>query len=119
MVKFYSCAFPTKGKKMKSVVTILLVLSLAIAGSAWAQGGSADNGKALVETKKCALCHKEGSTQGKPMDALVRTHDYAYLKGSLIDPKKTIGPTTKMPAYKLSDAEVAEVIAYLRSVAKK
>ncbi|MGB7913103.1 MAG: hypothetical protein WCF59_12855, partial [Desulfobaccales bacterium] len=61
LVKFYGCAFPTKGEKMKSVVTILLVLSLGIAGSAWAQGGSADNGKALVETKHCALCHKEGS----------------------------------------------------------
>ena len=101
---------------MKSVVTILLLLSLGIAGSAWAQGGSADNGKALVQTKHCALCHKEGSTQGKPMDALVGTHDDAYLKGSLTDPKKTLGPTVKMPAFPLSDADVADVIAYMKSI---
>ena len=101
---------------MKSVVTILLVLSLGIAGSAWAQGGSADNGKALVETKHCALCHKEGGNLGKPMDQVVGSHDDAYLKGALLDPKKTLGPTIKMPAFKLSDAEVADVIAYLKSI---
>lgn len=101
---------------MKSVVTVLFLLLLGIAGSAWAQGGSADNGKALVDSKHCALCHKEGGNLGKPMDQVVGSHDDAYLKGALLDPKKTLGPTIKMPAFKLSDAEVADVIAYLKSI---
>ncbi len=103
---------------MKSAVTILLVLSLGIAGSAWAQGGSADKGKAIVEAKHCALCHKEGGTMGKPLDMVAGTHDDAYLKGALTDPKKTLGPTVKMPAFKMSDADLEDVIAYLKSIKK-
>ncbi|MGA8573338.1 MAG: c-type cytochrome [Desulfobaccales bacterium] len=103
---------------MKSAVTILLVLSLGIAGSAWAQGGSADKGKAIVDAKHCALCHKEGGNLGKPMDMVVGTHDDAYLKGALTDPKKTLGPTVKMPAFKMSDADLEDVIAYLKSIKK-
>ncbi|MGA7563982.1 MAG: cytochrome c [Desulfobaccales bacterium] len=101
---------------MKTLVTVLSLLLIGIAGSAWAQGGSADNGKALVDSKHCALCHKEGGNLGKPMDQVVGSHDDAYLKGALLDPKKTLGPTVKMPAFKLSDAEVADVIAYLKSI---
>ncbi|MGD0218068.1 MAG: cytochrome c [Desulfobaccales bacterium] len=101
---------------MKTLVTVLSLLLIGIAGSAWAQGGSADNGKALVDSKHCALCHKEGGNLGKPMDQVVGSHDDAYLKGALLDPKKTLGPTIKMPAFKLSDAEVADVIAYLKSI---
>ena len=51
---------------MKSV-TVLFLLLIGIAASAWAQGGSVEKGKALVESKKCALCHKEGGDLGKPM----------------------------------------------------
>ena len=39
-------------------------------------------------------------------------------RGRSSDPKKTLGPTVKMPAFKLSDAEVADVIAYLKSIKK-
>ncbi len=53
------------------------------------------------------------------MEVLAGTHDDAYLRGALIDPKKTLGPEVKMPAYpKLSDADVADVIAYLKSIKK-
>ena len=101
---------------MKSLVTILLMLSIGIAPSAWA-AGSAEKGKALVESKKCALCHKEGSKMGKPMEMLAGDTD-AKIKGALIDPKKTLGAEVKMPAYKLSDEQVQDIIAYLRSIAK-
>ena len=43
---------------MKSKVTVLFLVLIGIAASAWAQGGSVEKGKALVESKKCALCHK-------------------------------------------------------------
>ena len=102
---------------MKSLVTVMTVLGLLLMGisaTAWAAGDAA-KGKALVDSKKCALCHKEGSKLGKPMAQLGGDTD-AKIKGALLDPKKTLGPQVKMPAYKLSDAEVADIIAYLRSL---
>lgn len=103
---------------MKSVVTVLLLLVLAIAPSAWAQGGSVEKGKALVESKHCALCHKEGGNLGKPMEMIVGTNPDAFLKEAITNPKKTLGPQVKMPELKLTDAEVQDVIAYLHSIAK-
>jgi cytochrome c553 len=102
---------------MKSLVTVLLLVVIGIAPSAWAQGGSAEKGKALVENKKCALCHKEGSKTGKPMEMLAKDTD-AKIKGALTDPKKTLGPEIKMPAYKLSEEQLQDIVAYLRSIAK-
>ena len=102
---------------MKTAVTVLLLLLMGIAPSAWAQGGSAEKGKALVESKKCALCHKEDSKTGKPMEQLAAGGD-AKIKGAITDPKKTLGPEVKMPAFKLSDADLQDIIAYLRSIAK-
>jgi cytochrome c553 len=103
---------------MKTLVAVLsLLLILGIAGSAWAQGDVA-KGKALVEAKHCALCHKEGGNLGKPVEMIVGTNTDAYLKGALTDPKKTLGPQVKMPELKLTDAEVQDVIAYLHSIAK-
>jgi mono/diheme cytochrome c family protein len=103
---------------MKSVVTVLFLVLIGIAPSAWAQGGSAEKGKALVESKKCALCHKEGSNLGKPMEMIVGTNTDAFLKEAITNPKKAIGPQVKMPEYKLTDEQLKDVIAYLRSIAK-
>jgi len=77
-----------------------------------------EKGKALVESKKCALCHKEDSTQGKPMEMLAGTNTDAQLKEAITNPKKALDPKVKMPEYKLTDAELQDVIAYLRSIAK-
>jgi mono/diheme cytochrome c family protein len=103
---------------MKTKVTVLFLVLIAFVASAWAQGGSVEKGKALVDSKKCALCHKEGSKLGMPMDKLAGDTD-AKIKGALLDPKKTLGPKIKMPAFKLTDAEVQDIIAYLRSISKK
>ena len=103
---------------MKSIVTVFFLLLIGIAASAWAQGGSVEKGKALVESKHCALCHKEGGNLGKPVEMIVGTNTDAYLKGALTDPKKTLGPQVKMPELKLTDAEVQDVIVYLHSIAK-
>jgi mono/diheme cytochrome c family protein len=103
---------------MKFVATVLCLLLIGIAGSAWAQGGSVEKGKALVESKKCSLCHKEGSKLGKPMEMVAGTKTDAVLKEDITNPKKSLGPQVKMPEFKLTDAELADVIAYLRSLAK-
>lgn len=105
--------------KSKVMVLFLCLLSIGIVASAWAQGGSAEKGKALVQSKKCDLCHKEGSTTGKPMEALVGTNTDAHLKESIVNPKKALGPQIKMPEFKLTDEQLNDVIAYLKSVAKK
>jgi len=108
---------------MKSRVTVFFLVLLGIAGSAWAQGGSVENGKALVEGKKCALCHKEPEpgkpVTGKPMEMLVGTNTDAHLKESLTNPKKALGPQIKMPEFKLTDEQQNDIIAYLKSIAKK
>ena len=108
---------------MKSIVTVLFLLLIGIAASAWAQGTSVEKGKALVESKKCALCHKEPEpgkpVLGKPMEMLAGTNADARLKEAITDPKKALGPEIKMPAFKLTDAELQDVIAYLKSIAKK
>jgi mono/diheme cytochrome c family protein len=102
---------------MKSVTTVLFLVLIGIAPSAWAQGGSAEKGKALVESKKCALCHKEGSKTGKPMEQLAGGGD-ARIKGAITNPKQTLGPDVKMPAFSLSDAQLNDIVAYLRSIAQ-
>ena len=102
---------------MKPKVSVLFLVLMGIAASAWAQGGSVEKGKALVESKKCDLCHKEGSKLGKPMEMLAADTD-AKIKGAITDPKKAIDPKVKMPEFKLTDAELQDVIAYLKSVAK-
>jgi cytochrome c2 len=103
---------------MKSKVMVFFLASIGIAAFAWAQGGSAEKGKALVESKKCALCHKEGSNLGKPMEMIVGTNTDAFLKEAITNPKKACGPQVKMPEFKLTDAELQDVIAYLRCIAK-
>ena len=103
---------------MKSKVTVLFLLLIGIAASAWAQGGSVEKGKALVEGKKCAMCHKEGGNLGKPMEMVAGTINDAGLKEAITNPKKALGPQVKMPEFKLTDAELQDVIAYLRSIAK-
>jgi cytochrome c2 len=107
---------------MKSKVTVLFLVLIGIAASAWAQGGSAEKGKALVDSKKCALCHKAPEpgkpVLGKPMEMIAGTNTDARLKEAITNPKKAIGPEVKMPEFKLSDGELQDVVAYLRSIAK-
>jgi len=99
---------------MKTAMTVLFFLLIGMVASAWAQG-SAANGKALVQSKNCALCHKAGSKTGKPMEQLAGGGD-ARIKGAITNPKGTLGPDVKMPAFPLSDAQLNDIIAYLRSL---
>jgi cytochrome c1 len=103
---------------MKSKVMVIFLVLMGMVASAWAQGGSVDKGKALIESKKCALCHKEGSKLGKPMEVLAEGKTDAFLKEAITNPKKAIDPKVKMPEFKLTDEQLQDVIAYLKSVAK-
>ena len=103
---------------MKSKVMVIFLVLFGLVASAWAQGGSVDKGKALVESKKCALCHKEGSKLGKPMEMLAGGKTDAFLKEAITNPKKAIDPKVKMPEFKLTDEQLQDVVAYLKSVVK-
>lgn len=97
-----------------------MALSLVVAafgGRLGAEGGVVEKGKALVEKKRCILCHKEGG-KGQPMAALAGANTDTYLKESILHPKETIGPKTLMPTYKFTDQEVQAVIEYLRSMSQ-
>jgi len=101
---------------MKTKVMVIFLVMLGLVASAWAQGDAA-KGKALVASKKCDLCHKADSKTGKPMEQLAGGGE-AHIKAAITDPKKTLGPQVKMPAFKFSDAELADIAAYLKSIAK-
>lgn len=106
--------------------TIAVVIAFALTGSVWAEDPKPDPvaaGKLIVEKKKCSICHavdgKGGKKEMKPMNGITEGKTDDYLKGSLLDPKKTIKADTKMPAYKITDEEVAAVIAYMKSLKKQ
>jgi mono/diheme cytochrome c family protein len=111
---------------MKSLVTVLFLVLIGIAAFVWAQGGSVEKGKALVESNHCAVCHKEPTpgkpmaegVQGKPMEMVAGTNTDAFLKEGITNPKKVSGPKVKMPDFKLTDEQLQDIIAYLRAIAK-
>ncbi len=100
----------------------VLALTFGLAGAFTAVQAADDlvaQGKQVVETKKCSICHKpEG--KAKPMNELAGDKSDDFLKGALLDPKKTIGADTKMPSYqgKITEAEANAVVAYLKSLKK-
>jgi mono/diheme cytochrome c family protein len=102
--------------------TILIIALITITG--WTARGDGpesqiEHGKKLVEQKKCSLCHAvdgKGGKLGKPMNGIAAGKTDDFLKGVLLDPKKTISADVKMPAYKLSEDEVTAVIAYIKSL---
>lgn len=107
---------------MKKMIPVLAV-TVALTVVARADDELIAKGKKLVDESKpkCSMCHQidgKGGKMSKPMEALAADHSDEFLKGSLVDPKKTLKPDTKMPAYKYTDEEVAAVIAYMRSLKK-
>ena len=74
-------------------------------------------GRHLVHKNKCSICHALNGKGGKlasPMNGITEGKTDSYLKGSLLDPKTTIGPKTTMPAYKFSEAELDAVIEFMK-----
>ena len=75
-----------------------------------------------VFREKCALCHKEPvpgkPVLGKPLEMVAGGKTDAFLKEAITNPKKAIDPKVKMPEFKLTDEQLQDVIAYLKSIAK-
>lgn len=111
---------------MKTKTFILTVALVGGMTAAWADDKPADpvaQGKQLVEKSKCSICHAidgKGGKIGKPMNGITEGKTDEYLHNAIVDPKKTIGPDTKMASYKdkLKDDEVKAVIEYIKTLKK-
>ena len=110
-------------KKLIVTLALALVVAVALAPVLWA-AGNADAGKALYE-KKCASCHaKDGA--GNPAIAKAMKVELRALGSKEVQAKTdaelkkdTVEGVGKMKGIKLTDAEAADVIAYIRTLKQK
>lgn len=98
---------------MKIPIGIALLIWSA---SAWAQQSSIETGQAVFR-RDCAFCHGRGAGGGESGPDLTRSKVVAGDKqGSTIGPVVREGrPDRGMPAFHLSDDELAGVVAFLHS----
>ena len=97
----------------------IILLAASIAGPAFAQAPGADTYKA-----KCAMCHGADGLAATPMGKnmkILSFKDPAMIKAS--DEQlfaSTKNGKNKMPAYagKLTDAQIKDVISYIRTLQK-
>ena len=110
-------------KNLKWLGLVALVVALVVAPVLWA-GGNAEAGKALYD-KKCASCHaKDGA--GNPGIAKAMKVELRHLGSKEVQDQKddvlkkfiTEGTEKKKPVKGLSDQELADVIAYVRTLKK-
>jgi cytochrome c2 len=107
-------------------ILILLIGTVVLMGSAMsgslaqAQEGSVEKGKEVFSAKKCAICHKVngvGGKMGPDLSDIGDKKDSEWLTKFLKDPKSLM-PEAKMPAFKGSDQELQDLVAYLMSLKK-
>jgi nitric oxide reductase subunit C len=90
---------------------------LAVAATPTLARAGADEGKALYE-KQCKTCHSIAGDAGKmanlggALDGVGKKYDAAAFKTYLRDPKSK-KPDSKMPATKVSDPQLDDLIAFL------
>ncbi|HEX4066269.1 MAG TPA: cytochrome c [Acidobacteriaceae bacterium] len=97
----------------------MILLAASIAAPAFAQSAGADTYKA-----KCAMCHGPDGTAATPMGKMMKIpsfKDPAVAKSTEAELAAiTKNGKGKMPAYngKLSDAQIKEVVSYIRTLQK-
>ncbi|MGA2888339.1 MAG: cytochrome c [Terracidiphilus sp.] len=97
----------------------LVLLTMLIAGPAFAQTPGSDTYKA-----KCAVCHGADGLANTPMARIMWTRSFKapeMIKASdaqLFDSTKNGKDTMKGYASKLTDAQIKEVVAYIRTLQK-
>jgi mono/diheme cytochrome c family protein len=103
-------------ENMKRAIAGVL-LGVLVAGTVWAADAPA------TYDKKCKACHTIGGVGGPmaklggPLDGVGAKHDEAWLKAYIENPKSK-EPKSKMPAVKLTDEEMKEVVSYLSGLKK-
>jgi cytochrome c6 len=106
-----------------NLVCGVMLTILAVGLALWSTPAAADDAAATYKAK-CAMCHGadgKGDTQvGKKMGI----HDFASPEVQKMNDEELIAATTKgknkMPSYenKLSAAQIKELVAYIRQLAK-
>lgn len=97
----------------------MILLAASIAAPAFAQSAGADTYKS-----KCAMCHGPDGTAAVPMGKMYKIpsfKDPAVVKSSDAELAAiTKDGKGKMPAYtgKLTDAQIKEVVSYIRTLRK-
>lgn len=116
--------FANRANPMKKTMTIVAAILAVAAWSAWAA-----DGKALYE-KDCAKCHGSDGKGDTKMGKKLNAKDYtdAKVQAELKDDqaakavkdglKDKAGKSLMKPAEGMSDADVAAVVAYMRSFKK-
>ena len=107
---------------MQKSITLLFAGAIAFAGSSlYAQKGDAAKGKEVFD--QCSVCHNSDSTEVKMGPGLKGLFKRAKLNsGKPVSEANVLNQINEggngMPAYKdiLSDAEKANVIAYLKTL---
>jgi cytochrome c1 len=122
------------------ITLIMAVGAVACASNGGTGGGSAaielspaaQSGEQLSRSKGCAGCHGQNFEGGAGpgwiglagsevtlVDGVTVIADDAYLTAAVADPAKDLvdGYTLKMPANNLTDAEVADIVAYITALA--
>jgi mono/diheme cytochrome c family protein len=82
--------------------------------------GSPENGKEVYDAKKCGLCHTvdgSGGKKGGDLSDVGDKRDAEWLTKYMKDPKSLM-PEAKMPAFKGSDEQLQDLVAYLMSLKK-
>jgi mono/diheme cytochrome c family protein len=105
--------------KILTGLTLVAIIAASTATTAFAQGSGADTYKS-----KCAMCHAADGTASGPTGKAMNVPSFkssAAVKASDAD---LIGVTKngkgKMPAYagKLTDAQIKDAVAYIRTLQK-
>jgi mono/diheme cytochrome c family protein len=97
----------------------MILLAASIAAPAFAQGAGADTYKS-----KCAMCHGPDGTAAVPMGKMYKIPSFKDPTVVKMSDAELIAETKtgkgKMPAYadKLTDAQIKDVVAYIRSLQK-
>ncbi len=103
------------------VIGIAILMGFAIgANRARAEGGDAEKGKEVYNAKKCGLCHTvdgSGGKKGGDLSDVGDKKDAEWLTSYMKDPKAVV-PEAKMPAFKGSDEELQDLVAYLLTLKK-
>lgn len=104
---------------MRRIVLLSLAASL-IMGYAFAlaaAGGDVEKGKAVYEAQKCKMCHSIAGVGNKkfPLDGVAGKLSAEDIKKWIVDPK-SMKKDTIMKAYKLSDADLDNLMAYMLSL---
>ena len=97
----------------------MILLAASIAAPAFAQSAGADTYKA-----KCAMCHGPDGTASTPMGKMMKIPSFKAPDQVKATEATYITVTKegkgKMPAYngKLTDAQIKEVVSYIRTLQK-